>query len=583
MGNREVARVLNEIADLLDIKGENSFRIRSYRIGADAVAAYGEDVGDLLKRGVSLRSIDGVGDGIAGKIKQIVESGDCDTHRELLAEVPRGLLELLHIPGLGPRGVALVWQQLGVTGAADLERAIADGRFRTLPGMKEKKEARILKGLLALRERGPQRFLLNHATDQAARLREFLLARGAAQVEPVGSLRRGRESIGDLDVIVVPGTGPGQDAAALAQAFVEHPDVREVLGHGAAKSAVVLASGLQVDLRPFEPGSLGAAMQYFTGSKAHNVALRERAQRRGLKLNEYGVFRVEDESKIAGATEEEVYAALGLPWIAPELREDRGEIAAAEAGRLPRLVELGDLRGDVHAHTTESDGRDSLEAMVAAARARGLHFLALTEHSRAIPSPTHGTGMDEARCRAHIARVRAAQALLGSDFRLLAGIEVDILPDGSLDMADDALAELDLVVASLHGHFDQDRRTMTERVLRALRHPSVHVWGHPLARRIPDRPPIDIDLEVVLDEAARRSVALEINGQPKRLDLPDHLIRHARERGVRFVVTSDAHATEQFEHLRWSVMQARRGWLSADDVLNTRDADAFLQALKKPS
>lgn len=600
MSNRDVARVLYEIADLLDIKGENVFRIRSYRIGGDAVAAYGEDVGDMLKRGVSLRTIDGVGEGIAGKIQQIVAGGDCDVHRELLKEVPRGLLDLLQISGLGPKGVSLVWRELGVSGAEDLERAIADGRFRSLPGMKEKKEARVLKGLRALAEaRQGQaaaapgaattgaaaaptaalspRFLFPVAAEAAQRLGTYLKQHGAERVEAVGSFRRRRETIGDLDLIVV-----GGDPAALGDAFVGHPDVREVLGHGAAKCSVVLASGLQVDLRPFEPASLGAALQYFTGSKAHNVALRERAQKRGLKLNEYGVFRVSDDEKLAGATEEDVYAALGLPWIAPELREDRGEIAAAEAGALPELIEVGDVRGDLHAHTTESDGTCGAEELVAAARQRGLAYLALTEHTRAVASPAHGTGMDEARCREHVARVRTLQKKTRG-LRVLAGAEVDILPDGRLDLADDALAALDLVLVAIHSDYDLPRERQTERVLRALRNPHVHVWAHPLSRRLPDRAPIEIDFDRVLDEAVRLGVALEINSQPKRLDLPDHLIRHARDKGARFVVSTDSHAAADFDTLWYGVAQARRGWLTAEDVLNTKTAAEFLKSLRRAS
>lgn len=587
MANREVARVLHEIADLLDIKGDNVFRIRSYRIGGDAVLAYGEDVADLLRRGVSLRSIDGVGEGIADKIRQIVHDGDCDVHRELLAEMPRGLLELLQISGLGPKGVGLVWQKLGVTGAEDLERAIADGRFRTLPGMKEKKEARVLKGLAALREarqaRAGQaqaeptarRFLWPVAAAAAEALGAYLRARGAERVEAVGSYRRRRETIGDLDLIVV-----GGDAQALGEAFVAHPDVREVLGHGAAKCSVVLASGLQVDLRPFAPESLGAALQYFTGSKLHNVALRERAQRRGLKLNEYGVFRVADDQKLAGASEEEVYAALGLPWIAPELREDRGEIAAAEAGTLPRLVEVADVRGDLHAHTTASDGRDDAEALVTAARARGLDYLALTDHGPPADPSKGWRGLDAAACAAHVKRVRALQRRLDG-FRVLAGIEVDILSDGSLALPDETLAAFDLVVAAVHSHYDLPKDAQTERLRRALRHPRVQVWAHPLSRRLPERGPIDVDLDALVDEAVAHGVALEINCQPKRLDLPDHLLRHARSKGARFVVSTDSHGADDLATLDYGVAQARRGWLTAGDVLNTRPVEELLAALRR--
>jgi DNA polymerase (family 10) len=573
--NRAVARVLKEIADLLDIKGENSFRIRSYRMAAEAIESHGEELTAMLRKGEDLRSIDGVGEGIATKAREILETGDCAYRRSLLEEVPGGLLELLEIPGLGPKGVSLVWRKLGVASAAHLEAAIADGRFRTLPGMKEKKEAKIRKGLEARRQRKQNRFLLPDADAAVARLRRYLEEHGARRVEAVGSYRRRRESIGDLDLIVV------GDAKAISDAFVAHPDVREVLGHGEAKSSVVLASGLQVDLRPFGPDNLGAALQYFTGGKAHNVALRERALKRGLKLNEYGVFRLADAVKVAGGTEEEVYAALGLPLIAPELREDRGEIAAAEAGTLPRLVDVADIKGDLHTHTTESDGRDSLEDMVQAAEQRGLRYLAITDHSRAIPSRTQGTGMDEARCLAHIRRIRTLQERTPG-LRLLAGIEVDILPDGRLDMDEDVLAQLEVVVGALHSALDMERAQMTDRLLRAFACPSFHVWGHPLARLIGKRDPVAVDLDRVLAEAARRGIALEINSQPERLDLPDHLVRSAREKGIRFVVSTDSHATSQFENLAYGVGQARRGWLAPGDVLNTLDAPDLMAALRQP-
>jgi DNA polymerase (family 10) len=570
--NRQIARVFREIADLLEIKGENAFRIRSYRMGADSIESHGQDVAAMVRRGEDPRTIDGVGEGIAGKLREIVESGDCAFHRDLLVEVPVGLLELLELPGLGPKGVSLVWRKLGVTSAADLEAAIADGRFRTLPGMKEKKEARIRKGLEVRRQK-QTRFLLPLADQVVAQFSGYLREHGATGVEAAGSYRRRRETVGDLDLIVV------GDAARLSNAFVAHPDVREILGNGEAKSSVVLNSGLQVDLRPFAEESLGAALQYFTGSKAHNVALRERALRRGMKLNEYGVFRTVDGERIAGDSEESVYAALGLPLIPPELREDRGEIAVAEGGPLPRLVELGDLQGDLHSHTTESDGRDSLEAMVEGARARGLRYLAITDHSRAIPSQTHGTGMDEKRCLDHIQRIRRLDERLDG-FTLLAGIEVDILPDGRLDMSDEVLAQLDVVVASLHSRLSMEAPQMTDRVLRAFSSPHIRVWGHPLARLILKRDPVSIDVERVLDEAALRGIAVEVNGQPDRLDLPDAWIRAARDKGVRFVISSDSHSVHALDNLRYGVGQARRGWLRPGDVLNTLDVRAFRAALR---
>ncbi len=575
MDNHSLARVLDEIADVLEIKGESVFRIRSYRLAGESLQTMTRDVAEMIRRGEDLKEVPGVGSAIAAKLQELVTTGRCAYHQELLAEVPSGLLELLRLPGLGPKGVSLLWRKLGVTSAEDLERAVADGRFRTLPGMKEKKEARIRKGLEDRRRR-QRRFLLPEAEAVVARLTRYLEEKGATRVEAVGSFRRRRESIGDLDLVVL------GHARVLSDAFVAHPDVKEVLGHGEAKSSVVLASGLQVDLRPFAPESLGAALQYFTGSRDHNVRLRERAVRRGLKLNEYGVFRVDTGERVAGVTEEEVYAALGLPFIPPELREDRGEIAAAEAGALPRLVEAADVRGDLHAHTQESDGKDTLEAMVEAARARGLRYLAITDHSRAIPSPKRGVGMDESRCLEHLARIRALQASVG-DLRLLAGIEVDILPDGRLDMADEVLAQLDVVVGSLHSRLDMEREEMTARMLRAFESPHLDVWGHPLARLIGRREPVSVDLDRAVDAAARHGVALEINSQPDRLDLPDALIHSARQRGVRFVISTDSHSVPELQNLRYGVDQARRGWLRAADVLNTREADDFLAALRSPA
>ena len=575
MDNLSLARILHEIADVLEIKGENLFRIRSYRLAGESIQTLTRDVAEMIRRGEKLQEVPGVGGGIAARLQELVATGRCAYHDELLTEVPAGLLELLRLPGLGPKGVSLVWRKLGVTSAEDLEKAIADGRFRSLPGMKEKKEAKIRKGLED-RRRLQRRFLLPEAEAVVARLTRYLEGHGATRVEAVGSFRRRRESVGDLDLIVL------GDARALSEAFVAHPDVKEVLGHGEAKSSVVLASGLQVDLRPFAPESLGAALQYFTGSRDHNVRLRERAVRRGLKLNEYGVFRADTGERLAGATEEEVYGALGLGFIPPELREDRGEIGAAETGTLPRLLEAAEVRGDLHAHTQESDGRDTLEAMVEAARRRGLRYLAITDHSRAIPSPKRGVGMDEARCLEHLARIRALQQNVG-DLRILAGIEVDILPDGRLDMADEVLARLDVVVGSLHSRLNMEREEMTARVVRAFQNPHLDVWGHPLARLIGKRDPVSIDLDRAIEAAARQGVALEINCQPDRLDLPDALIHSARQRGVRFVVSTDSHAVHDFDRLRYGVDQARRGWLRAEDVLNTRDAPDFLAALRSPA
>ena len=578
MDNRTIARCLHEIADILEIKGENSFRIRSYRVAAETVEATGEDLPGRIKRGESIKHLPGIGSSMEQKVKELVESGSCAYHRELLAEVPETLLELLRLPGLGPRGVNLVWTKLGVRGVAELETAIRDGRFRELPGMKEKKEAMILKGIEE-RRASPSRFLLPVVADAARRLKELLLGKGAAQVEVAGSFRRQKESIGDLDLIAV-----GGDPEALAQAFSTHADVKEVLVGGGAgprssKVSVVLRSGLQVDLRFSTREQLGAALQYFTGSKTHNVALRERAVKRGLKLNEYGLFDVETGVSRAGEREEDIYEALGLAFIPPELREGRGEIEAAEARTLPALLEHSDVKGDLHVHTQESDGRDTLDDMIEAARQRGLHYIAITDHSRAIPSPKRGHGMDEARCLEHIARVRAAQER-HPGIRLLAGIEVCILPDGRLDMADEVLSQLDVVVASLHSRFDMEPAAVTDRVLRAFENPHMDIWGHPLARLIGKRDPVAVDVERVTEAAVRHGVAVEVNCQPDRLDAPDAMIRTAAQKGARFVISTDSHATTAFGNLVYGVGQARRGWLRREDVLNTRPVDEFLRSLR---
>jgi DNA polymerase (family 10) len=575
MDNRTIALCLHQIADILEIKGENSFRIRSYRMAAETVDTCGQDLAGRVKRGEDIKDLPGIGASMEHKIKEIVETGSCLYQRELLAEVPVGLLELLKLPGLGPKGVTAVWTKLGVTSMAELESAIKDGRFRTLPGMKEKKEARILKGIEERRQTD-QRFLQPMVAEAAARLTQLLLGAGAERVEPAGSFRRRKETIGDLDLLAV-----GGDRDTLAKTLTAYHDVREVLGQGDTKTSVVLRSGLQVDLRHVPKESLGAALQYFTGSKAHNVAVRERAVKRGLKLNEYGLYDVETGVSRAGEREEDIYQALGLAWVPPEMREARGEIEAAEAGALPRLVTAQDIRGDLHVHTTESDGRDSLEDMVNAARKRGLSYVAITDHSRAIPSPRQGTGMNEERCLAHLARIRAAQAAF-PDIRLLAGIEVCITPDGRLDMADEVLAQLDVVVGSLHSRFDLPREEQTRRVLRALENPHLDIWGHPFGRLLLKREPVSLDIEAVLDHAVRHGVTLEVNCQPDRLDLPEHLLRTAVQKGLRFVVSTDSHSVSAFDNLVYGVGQARRGWLRPQDVVNTLPVDEFLAALKRP-
>ncbi len=569
MNNLGIARILGEIADLLELKGENPFKIRAYRNGAEMAANHPHQLAMLDP--AALREIPGIGKDLAARIREIAESGDAQFHRELVAEFPPSVLDLLHLQGVGPKTVAMLYRELDIRTLDDLRQAAAEGRLRSLRGMGARKEALILKALEE-RQRHAGRHLLPDAHETATALAAVLADRApTAQIDIVGSVRRGCETCGDLDILAC---GAG---VALMDDFIAFPAVDRVLGRGETKASVLLQNGFQADVRLVAPDSRGAALQYFTGSKSHNIALRDRAIGLGLKLNEYGVFRVSDDRPVAGATEEEVYAALGLPWIPPELREGRGEIEAAMAGRLPRLLEAADLRGDLHMHTTESDGRDDLRTLAQAAREAGLEYIAITDHSQALAM---ANGLDERRATAHASRIRALDAELGG-VRLLAGIECDIRSDGSLDLSDECLAALDVVVASVHSGFNQDRRQMTERLLRAIDNPHVDVLGHPTGRLILKREPYQVDIEAVVDRAARAGVAMEINCQVDRLDLNDVHARLARARGVRLVISSDAHSRRAFGRLRWGAIVARRAWLEPADVLNTRSFESFRAALRR--
>jgi DNA polymerase (family 10) len=568
LNNLAIARILREIADLLEIRNDNPFKIRAYRNGADIAANHPHDLSALDEAG--LREIPGIGKDLAARIREISETGGSAYHRELVAEFPSTILDLLNLQGVGPKTVAMLYRELGIRTIEDLERAAAAGEVRALRGMGAKKEALILKALEE-RKRHAGRRLLPDAHDAAAAFIEHLQAHAPrADITPVGSLRRGCDSCGDLDLLAAGGD------QSLMDAFVGYRLVERVLGRGDTKSSVLATGGFQTDLRLIPADSRGAALQYFTGSKAHNIALRDRAIARGFKLNEYGLFRVDTDERVAGRTEEEIYEALGLDWIPPELREARGEIEAAEQRRLPRLLDRGDLRGDLHMHTTETDGRDSIAAMASGAREQGLEYIAITDHSQSLAM---ANGLDERRALAHAARIRAEDRRHG--VRLLAGIECDILPDGTLDLEDDCLAALDIVVASVHSAFNQERRQMTDRLLRALENPHVDVLGHPTGRLILRREPYACDVETVIDAAAKHGVALEINCQIDRLDLNDVQARLARARGARLVISSDAHSAAALGTLRWGVVVARRAWLEPGDVLNTQHVDALLGSLRR--
>jgi DNA polymerase (family 10) len=567
--NRQIAQVLDQIADLLEIKGENAFRTRAYRTAADTVAAWGDPVARLDDR--QLRELPGIGKDLAAKIRELADTGICHYHQELLQEFPLTILDLLRLQGVGPKTVALLYSTLNIRTVDELAEAARAGRLRDIKGMGARKEALILKAV-EQRQQDAGRHLLADTSSVAAELVAYLRER-ASSVDfiPVGSLRRGCETCGDIDILAIGGD------AALMDIFISHPKVERVLGHGGTKSSVRLVGGCQADLRLVPPDSRGAAMQYFTGSKAHNIAVRDRAIQHGFKLNEYGLFRVSDESRVCGDTEEGIYEALGLAWIDPELRENRGEIEAALERRLPRLVSAADLRGDLHMHTTETDGRDDLESMAAAAQRLGHTYVAVTEHSKALAM---ANGLDERRALMHAGRIRALNGHF-EGLTLLAGIECDILPDGRLDLADDCLAQLDLVIASVHSHFSQDEAEMTDRVLKAIESPWVDVLGHPTGRLLLKREGVRVNVDRVITAAAEHGVALEINCQVDRLDLNDAHARAARERGVRLVISTDAHSVTALGNQRWGVQVARRAWATPDDVLNTRGVDELCASLRR--
>lgn len=569
LDNTAVARVLGQIADLLEIKGENAFKIRAYRNAADVVAHAAEAVGDM--DAAALREWSGIGKDLAARIVEIAATGDCEVRQDLLREFPVTLLDVLALQGVGPKTAARLHHELGIASLSDLEAAARAGRVRGLKGLGAKKEALILKALEE-RQQHSGRHLLAEASRQAAALIEWLRdERPGLDVEGVGSLRRGAETCGDIDLLAA---GADRDVLEL---FTRHPQVERVLGRGETKASVLLVGGMQADLRVVSADERGAALQYFTGSKAHNIVLRDRALERGWRLNEYGLFKAADNTRLAGRTEQEIYKALDMPWVPPELRENRGEIEAALEHALPCLIEARDLRGDVHMHTTETDGRDSLEAMARAAAGRGLEYIAITDHSQALAM---ANGLDETRARAHAERVRGLNGRV-KGLTLLAGIECDILPDGRMDLDDDCLASLDLVIGSVHTSLAQDEEEMTRRLIRAIEHPHVDIIGHPTNRLLLRRPASRVNIEKVVDAAAANGVALEINANPDRLDLSDSHARLARDRGVSLVISSDAHATSELDLTQWGLLVARRAWATKDDVLNARPLKAFKKGLKR--
>lgn len=575
MENREYARILYETADLMEIAGDDGFRIRSYRNGAAVIEGYPERIADILANpDAKITDVPGIGKGLAAVLAEIEKRGSCERRDELLLKFPPAALDFLKIQGLGPKSIAVLFEHLAVKTIDELEQACKDQKLRTLPRMGAKLEEKVLRGIAQMREHSG-RFHLNFADNAANEMMSYIREVGGLEiVAAAGSLRRGKETIGDVDLLV---TGP--NAAAVLDRVAQHPRVNEVLGRGVNKTSVKVGrEGLQIDVRALEHESFGAAMQYFTGSKEHNVALRQRALRMGFTLNEYGLFRLDDNSRVAGETEEGVYGMLGLDWIPPELRENQGEIELAESHRLPKLLEQSDIRGDLHMHTTATDGRATLEEMAQAARALGYDYIAITDHSKA---QAMNFGLDEKRVVEFAETVRKINERGELGIRVFAGLECDILKDGALDLAWDALAALDVVIASVHNNMNLEADAMTDRLLRSLECPHVTALGHPTGRLLLHREPFPFDFDKVAGEAVRRGVALEVNSSPERLDLSATHIRAAKAKGAKFIVSTDAHHPKHLHNMRYGILTARRGGLTAEDVLNTYAVDRFAESIQR--
>ncbi len=557
--NPDIVHIFDEIADLLEIEDANPFRVRAYRNAARLVQGLSSDVKTMVEAGEDLTELPGIGDDLAKKIIEIVTTGHCSFLEKLEKQTPPALTELLKVPGLGPKRVKALWHELDVETVDQLTRAAREGRIRSVPGFGEKTETRILEALQAQIAAVP-RFPIAIAAPYAAALVHYLQnIPGVRRVVVAGSFRRGKDTVGDLDILAT-----ATADSPVMERFTAYEDVAEVLSQGTTRATVILRNKLQVDLRAVDESAYGAALHYFTGSKAHNIAIRRMGQDMGLKVNEYGLFRGKE--RIAGETEESVYAAVGLPYIEPELRENRGEIQAARAGHLPKLVAMDDLRGDLHAHSKASDGHYSVRDMAAAAKAAGLEYLAITEHSRHL---TVAHGLDPVRLRRQLDEIDALNTELDG-ITLLKGIEVDILEDGSLDLPDGILGDLDLGVAAVHYRFDLPRGKQTARILKAMDSPHFTILAHPSGRLIGSREAMDVDMPRIIRHARERGCFLEINAQPERLDLVDIHARMAKEEGVLLAVNSDAHSIHDFDNLHFGLQQARRGWLEKKDVLNTR-------------
>jgi DNA polymerase (family X) len=571
MQNPDIARLFDEVADLLEIQDANPFRVRAYRNAARTIRDYPESLADLVRAGAKdLTEIAGIGEDLAEKIAEIVRTGALKLHRQLATKLPAGLLDLLRIPGLGPKRVKLLYKKLKVKSAADLAQALAAGRVQKLKGFGPKMEEKMRAGL-GQAQVTERRLLLNEAEVQADAIVAYLKAGGGIhEIEVAGSYRRRRETIGDLDVLVT-----SADSPRVMTRFAQYPEVAKVLSQGDTRATVKLRGGLQVDLRAVEPAAYGAALQYFTGSKAHNVELRKIAQEQGYKLNEYGLFK--GTRRVAGETEAEIYAKLGLDWMPPELREARGEIALARAHRLPHLIELGDVRGDLQMHTTATDGQATIDEMAHAARALRYEYIAITDHSKRV---TMAHGLDPKRLREQWRAIDEWNAA-SRGFTILKSVELDILENGKLDLPDDVLAEADYVVATIHYGITQTEKELTRRLVGAAEHRWVDAIGHPTGRLLGKREPYPLDFDALARACAAAGCLLELNGHPERMDLPDTLAAAALRHGVRFVLSTDSHQPNGLQFMKYAVDLARRAGLEAKDVWSTRPLAEFRQGLKR--
>ena len=581
MENRQIAQIFFETADLLEIGAADSFRIRSYRRAAEAVESSTVALGPLAAEPKKLLEIPGIGKGMAANIVQLEQTGKLSLHQELLARYMPTMLELLRLPGMGPKTVALFWDALQIASVDELEAAARAGRLDGLPRCGPRQVAKILQGIADYRQHAGI-FHLDEAENAAEKLAEYIRQLpGIGRVTTAGSLRRGRETVGDIDLLV---TGPAcapEPVAAVAEHVAAYPPMVDLIAKGQNKVSFHLRHGLQVDVRMLPEESFGAALQYFTGSKLHNVAIRQRALKLGYTLNEYALARLDDGTPLPGSTEEEIYAALGMAWIPPEMREGTGEIEAAEQDRLPHLVQQSDIRGDLHMHTVATDGKNTVREMAEAALERGYAYIAITDHSKNLAMTN---GLDDARALEHVERIRAADREMEGRIKIFSGIEVDILVDAELDLSDSVLAQMDIVVASVHSYFNQPAEQMTARILRAIEDPFVRVLGHPTGRLLLRREPYVFDLETVLRRCAELGVAVEHNAYPDRLDLNDRNLRRAKELGCKIVVNTDAHHTSHFDKMRYGIRQLRRAWLQPQDVLNTLSPEGLLRQLRpRPS